>query len=253
MLVLNTGIFPPGIRIENLSLKDWQKVMHIGCGAGFGMSGSSLHGVERGAHLEQEGDGGVPQVMEADIGKPVVLDQFLELVVETVLVQWGIDRAGEDQVVLLPTVSCCNLDLFLLEAVFFQFFEDALTQFDLSASSFGLGGYQANTFMFHSLELSLDQEYTLVPIQVSPFQTEQFSLAHPDKGFGLSLTLSAVKEIRNPGLRFLISILLFSFQPWRYNTSLRLTLTCLGMRVSATAALFMALRIVLADWATNPE
>lgn len=29
MLVLNAGIFPPGIRIENLSLNDWQKVMHI--------------------------------------------------------------------------------------------------------------------------------------------------------------------------------------------------------------------------------
>ena len=29
MLVLNAGIFPPGIRIENLSLPDWQKVMHI--------------------------------------------------------------------------------------------------------------------------------------------------------------------------------------------------------------------------------
>ena len=29
MLVLNAGIFPPGIRIESLSLSDWQKVMHI--------------------------------------------------------------------------------------------------------------------------------------------------------------------------------------------------------------------------------
>lgn len=29
MLVLNAGIFPPGIRIENLKLEDWQKVMRI--------------------------------------------------------------------------------------------------------------------------------------------------------------------------------------------------------------------------------
>ena len=41
--------------------------------------------------------------------------------------------------------------------------------------------------------------------------------------------------------------------PRRYSTFLRLTLAFLGMRVSATAALFMALRIVLADWATSPE
>ncbi len=29
MLVLNAGIFPPGIRIENMKLEDWQKVMSI--------------------------------------------------------------------------------------------------------------------------------------------------------------------------------------------------------------------------------
>jgi len=121
------------------------------------MSGSSLYRIERGAHLEQEGDGGMPQVMETDIGKTILPDQFLELVAETVLVQRCADRAGEDQVILLPAVSRGNLDLLLLEAVFFQLFQDALTQLYLSAPGFGLGGYQGNSFMFHALELALNQ------------------------------------------------------------------------------------------------
>ena len=93
----------------------------------------------------------MPQIVEADIRKVVPLEQLLELVTYPEAVQGCADGAGEDQIVLLPAISCRGFQQFLLTLVSGHFFQDALPQFDLAASGPCLGRTENKALVFNAL------------------------------------------------------------------------------------------------------
>ena len=127
----------------------------IGCCAGLGMPGAALDRVERGAHIEQEGDRGVPQVVETDVREAGCPEQLLELVTHSAVVHRRANRAWEDQVIFLPVIPRNCLLSSLPFLMLHQFLEHPTADLDLPMTGAGLGRHQDISLVLDKLQLPL--------------------------------------------------------------------------------------------------
>lgn len=145
---------------------------------GLGVPGPLLDSRDRDAHVHQERECRMPEVMEAHVRQSGLLEQLLELVPDAMPFEGGSDRGGEDQVIFLPAAARLFPLAILAFVVLCQPIQHALSQFDLPPARLGLWRDKEQSLVLDALELALDVQDAFAPVQVRPLQTEKLTLSH---------------------------------------------------------------------------
>jgi len=94
--------------------------VNVGRDTRLGVASPALDRVDRCAIFQQDRDGGMAQVMEANVGQTGLLKDLLEGSGYLGLVDVGADGGGEDHTVFFPIVTSQNLLALLLLLMLFE-------------------------------------------------------------------------------------------------------------------------------------
>lgn len=128
--------------------------------------------------VDHHGSRGMTQIMEADIGQARPFEVNLEVAAQVAGYDGSSDAGGEDQVILLPTLPCPPLCIFISFLLAFEFLERCGLDLDLADACVGFRFLKDHAISIDALGLPADEECGVGPVDILPLQPQELTHAH---------------------------------------------------------------------------